>query len=93
MPTNIKEIATFAKESADKLGIEKFDIYGSSVDSTSVQVDQGEPKQVKATNLSGVTVRVWNKDNTMGVTSTTDIDPKGLELALKTAFEASSFGV
>ncbi|MGD1909671.1 MAG: TldD/PmbA family protein [Rivularia sp. (in: cyanobacteria)] len=90
---NIKEIATSAKESAEKLGIKKFDIYGSSVDSTSVQVDRGEPKQVKATNLSGVTVRVWNKDNTMGVTSTTDIDPKGLELALKTAFEASSFGV
>ncbi|MEM9927117.1 MAG: TldD/PmbA family protein [Cyanobacteria bacterium P01_D01_bin.50] len=90
---NIKEIATSAKESAEKLGIEKFDIYGSSVDSTSVQVDRGEPKQVKATNLSGVTVRVWNQHNTMGVTSTTDIDPKGLELALKTAFEASSFGV
>jgi len=90
---NIKEIATSAKESAEKLGIKKFDIYGSSVDSTSVQVDRGEPKQVKATNLSGVTVRVWNKDNTMGVTSTTDTDPKGLELALKTAFEASSFGV
>lgn len=90
---NIKEIATSAKESADKLGIAKFDIYGSSVDSTSVQVDQGEPKQVKASNISGVTVRVWNKNNTMGVTSTTDVDPKGLELALKTAFEASSFGV
>lgn len=90
---NIKEIATSAKESAEKLGIAKFDIYGSSVDSTSVQVDQGEPKQVKASNISGVTVRVWNKNNTMGVTSTTDVDPKGLELALKTAFEASSFGV
>ena len=90
---NIQEIAASAKECADKLGIKKFDIYGSTVDSTSVQVDQGEPKQVKATNLSGVTVRVWNQDNTMGVTSTTDIDSRGLELALKTAFEASSFGV
>lgn len=43
--------------------------------------------------VSGVTVRVWNEDNTMGVTSTTDVDPKGLELALKTAYEASFFGV
>ncbi|NJL81184.1 MAG: TldD/PmbA family protein [Richelia sp. RM2_1_2] len=90
---NIQEIAASAKESAEQLGIKKFDIYGSIVDSTSVQVDQGEPKQVKATNLSGVTVRVWNEDNTMGVTSTTDVDSKGLELALKTAFEASIFGV
>ncbi|MCX7595591.1 MAG: TldD/PmbA family protein [Fischerella sp.] len=90
---NINEIATYAKESAQKLGITKFDIYGSTVDSTSVQVERGEPKQVKASNLSGVTVRVWNEEKTMGVTSTTDVDPKGLELALKTAYEASFFGV
>jgi PmbA protein len=90
---NIKEIANHAKESAHQLGIKKFDIYGSTVDQTSVQVDQGEPKQVKASNLSGVIVRVWNQDNTMGVTSTTDVDLRGLELALKTAYEASFFGV
>ncbi|BAY75005.1 peptidase U62 modulator of DNA gyrase [Nostoc linckia NIES-25] len=90
---NINEIANYAKENADRLGIKKFDIYGSTVDDTNVQVDRGEPKQVKASNRSGVTVRVWNQDNTMGVTSTTDVDPKGLELALKTAYEASFFGV
>ncbi|MDM9379600.1 TldD/PmbA family protein [Chlorogloeopsis sp. ULAP01] len=90
---NINEIANHAKDSANKLGVRKFDIYGSIVDSTSVQVDQGEPKQVKASNLSGVTVRVWNEDHTMGVTSTTDVDPRGLELALETAYEASFFGV
>jgi len=90
---NINEIANYAKENADKLGIKKFDIYGSTIDETSVQVDQGEPKQVKASNRSGVTVRVWNEQNTIGVTSTTDVDPKGLELALKTAYDASFFGV
>jgi PmbA protein len=90
---NINEIANYAQENAQKLGIQKFDIYGSTVDETSVQVDQGEPKQVKASNRSGVTVRVWNEDNTIGITSTTDVDPKGLELALKTAYEASFFGV
>ncbi|MDB9337568.1 TldD/PmbA family protein, partial [Nodularia spumigena CS-590/01] len=47
---NINEIANNAKENASKLGIKKFDIYGSTVDETSVQVDQGEPKQVKASN-------------------------------------------
>lgn len=91
--TNITELADYAQASAEQLGIEKFDIYGSSVDETSVQVDTGEPKQVKASNRSSVMVRVWNADNTMGVTSTTDVDPKGLELALKTAHEASFFGV
>jgi PmbA protein len=90
---NIDNLATHAKTTASQLGIKKFDIYGSTVDETSVQVDQGAPKQVKASNRSSVTVRVWNEDNTMGVTSTTDVDPNGLKLALKTAYEASFFGV
>lgn len=90
---SIQEIASSAKAGADKLGIRKFDIYGATVDETSVKVDQGEPDQVKASNRSSVTVRVWNEENTMGVTSTTDVDPNGLELALKTAYEASFFGV
>jgi PmbA protein len=90
---NISEISSYAQSAAQKLGIKKFDIYGSTVDETSVQVDQGEPQQVKASNRSGVTVRVWNGENTVGVTSTTDVDPIGLELALKTAHEASEFGV
>ncbi len=90
---NIQELATHANEIADRLGIHKFDIFGSAVDETSVKVDQGNPDQVKASQRSSVTVRVWNDEQTMGVTSTTDIDPRGLELALKTAYEASFFGV
>lgn len=90
---NINEIASYAESAASKLGIKKFDIYGSAIDETSVQVDQGEPQQMKASQRSGVTVRVWNDDHTVGVTSTTDVDPVGLELALKTAHEASYFGV
>lgn len=92
MPS-IQELTSYVRESAQKLGIEKFDIFGSSVDETSVQVDRGEPKQVKASQRSSVTVRVWNENHTMGITSTTDVDPDGMELALKTAYEASFFGV
>jgi PmbA protein len=44
---SINDLATYAQASAHHLGIDKFDIYGSSVDETSVQVDQGAPKQVK----------------------------------------------
>lgn len=90
---NTKEIASYAETSARQLKIKKYDIYGSAVDETSVKVDQGEPKQVKSSNRSSVIVRVWNEDNTMGVTSTTSVDPNGIELALKTAYEASFFGV
>lgn len=89
---NIQTMAEQAEKISRQLGIDKYDIYGSSVDETSVQVDRGEPKQVKASQRSSVIVRVWNGDRQIGVTSTTDIDPAGLELALKTASEASSFG-
>jgi PmbA protein len=88
----ISEIASTAEASAKKLGIAKYDVYGSSVDETSVQVDKGDPKQVKASNRSSVIVRVWNQAGQIGVTTTTDVDPLGLELALKTAAEASAFG-
>jgi PmbA protein len=89
----VKEIAQIAQDCASKLGINKFDIYGSSVDQTSVQVFHGEPKQIKASQKTSVIVRVWNQDNTIGVTSTSDVDSLGIELALKTAYDASFFGV
>lgn len=89
----VQDIAQSAQSIAQKLGVQKYDLYGSIVDSTSVQVDQGDPKQVKSANRSSIIVRVWNEQGTMGVTSTTDVDPRGMELALKTAQEASVFGV
>lgn len=89
----VQTIAQQAGAIAQKLNISKYDIFGSAVDETSVQVDRGEPKQVKASNRSSVIVRVWNEQNQIGVTSTTDVDETGLEMALKTAAEASAFGV
>ena len=83
--TNIQDIAARAGSTAKKLGITKYDIYGSYTDKTSVQVDRGEPKQVKASNRSSIIVRVWNSSDRLGVTTTTDLDDSGLELALKTA--------
>jgi PmbA protein len=90
---DIADLSSTATTIASKLGISKFDIYGSTADETSVQVDRGVTKQVEASNLSEVTVRVWNPENTVGITTTTDLDPVGLELAIKTAYEASFFGI
>ncbi|MCY7367675.1 MAG: TldD/PmbA family protein [Chamaesiphon sp.] len=93
MSLNIQTVSSSARQIATKLGITKFDLSGSTVDETSVHVDKGEQKQVKASNRAGITVRVWNQENTVGITSTTNIDDIGLELALKTAYEASFFGI
>ena len=93
MSLNIQTVSDSARQIATKLGITKFDLSGSTVDETSVQIDEGEQQQVKASNRAGITVRVWNQENTVGITSTTNIDDVGLELALKTAYEASFFGI
>jgi PmbA protein len=90
---NISELAAIAQDKAQQLGIHKFDLSGSTVDESNVQVDQGAPKQVKASNRSSVTVRVWNEAQQVGIASTTDVDALGLEVALQTAQEASMFGI
>lgn len=93
MPTTeMTKIADQVQEIAERLQIHKFDISGSTVEETSVQVDQGEPKQVKASQRSALTVRVWNADQQVGITSTTETNPAGIELALQMAQEASTFG-
>ena len=89
---SVEKLVSDAKETATKLSIKKFDIYGAIVDETSAEVDSGAPKQVSASNRASITVRVWNDEGTVGVTSTTNIDPIGLELALQSAHEASFFG-
>ncbi|MCX5936419.1 MAG: TldD/PmbA family protein [Pseudanabaena sp. LacPavin_0818_WC45_MAG_42_6] len=89
---SVEQLVSDAKETANKLKINKFDIYGAIVDETSAEVDSGEPKQVSASNRASITVRVWNDHGTVGVTSTTNIDLIGLELALQSAHEASFFG-
>lgn len=92
MPLAIDALADQIQSIAQRLNISKYDISGSAVEETSVQVDTGEPKQVKASQRSGVTVRVWNAEGRVGIASTTDTDADGLELALQTAYEASFCG-
>jgi len=90
---NIQNLAHYAQNSAQNLGIKQYDIYGSSVEEAGVEVSFGEPKQVQASNRSSVIVRVWNEKAMIGVTSTTDLDANGIQLALQTALEASYFGI
>lgn len=92
MPLDIQQLTDTAQELAQHLGIDQFDLYGSAVDETSVKVDRGEPEQVKASNRSSITVRVWNRDRRIGITSTSDLNRAGLEMALTMAKDASDFG-
>ena len=64
-------------------GINQWDLGASCSTDTSVQVDRGEAKQMKGAQRSAITVRVWNGDGLVGVTSTSDLSDPGLAKALE----------
>ncbi|NDG00505.1 MAG: TldD/PmbA family protein [Synechococcaceae bacterium WBB_32_011] len=77
---------------AKQEGIQQWDMGAASGTDLSVQVDRGEPKQLKGAQRSAVTVRAWTSDGRVGITSSTDLSKEGLAQALKGAKEASAFG-
>jgi PmbA protein len=89
---NADQLRTDLERLAASNGIQRWDLGASCSTDISVQVDRGEPKQLKGAQRSAITVRVWNQDGLVGVTSTSDLSQAGLERALTGAQEASAFG-
>jgi len=91
-PLNISSIQSQLHSLAQREGVSKWDLGASRSSSASVQVDRGEAKQLKASQRSSITVRVWNQQGLVGITSTSDLSDSGLEKALMGAHQASAFG-
>ena len=47
---------------AQREGIKQWDLGAACSEDCSVQVDRGEAKQLKASQRSSITVRVWNSE-------------------------------
>ncbi len=77
----------YSKESE----IKKWDIGASSSRDVSVQVQQGNAKQLKGSQRNSLTLRVWNKNNKVGITSTSDLTTEGIKKAMRGAIEACHF--
>ncbi|MBW3041997.1 TldD/PmbA family protein [Prochlorococcus marinus] len=78
----------YSKESK----ISKWDLGASSSKDISVQVQDGNAKQLKGSQRNSLTLRVWNTNNKVGITSTSDLTSEGIKKAMKGAIEASRFG-
>ena len=91
-PLNVEDLRDQLHALATREGIRQWDLGASRGMNASVQVDRGEAKQMKAAQRSSITVRVWNEQGLVGVTSTSDLSPGGLEKALQGAYQASAFG-
>ncbi|MAS28672.1 MAG: peptidase C69 [Synechococcus sp. TMED187] len=89
---NVSDLRDQLDGMAHREGIHKWDLGASRSSNATVQVDRGEAKQLKASQRSSITVRVWNAAGLVGITSTTDLSPSGLERALIGARDASQFG-
>ncbi|WP_411867350.1 TldD/PmbA family protein [Vulcanococcus limneticus] len=85
-------LRTSLERLAASAGIRQWDLGAACSTDTSVQVDRGEAKQMKGAQRSSITIRVWNDDGLVGVTSTSDLSEAGLEKALAGARDASAFG-
>ncbi len=85
----LKDKLTFLSKN---ININKWDLGATLGEDTSVQIDKGEPKQLKASQKSSITLRVWNKNNSVGITSTSDLSDPGLKKALDSALIASDYG-
>ncbi|MBM5815104.1 MAG: TldD/PmbA family protein [Cyanobacteria bacterium K_Offshore_surface_m2_239] len=77
---------------ARRVGVRQWDLGASCSTDLSVQVDRGEPKQMKGAERRAITVRVWNEEGLVGITSTSDLSEEGLARALEGANQASAFG-
>ncbi len=88
-PTELNEfLIKFSKEK----DILKWDLGASYSRDISVQVQNGNAKQLKGSQRNSLTLRVWNNDNKVGITSTSDLTKQGIKKALKGAIESSFFG-
>ena len=76
-PLNVQALQDQLNTLAKREGISQWDLGASRSSSASVQVDRGEPKQLKASQRSSITVRVWNQQGLVGITSTSDLSESG----------------
>jgi PmbA protein len=87
-----QQLAQQLDQLARAQGIQRWDLGASCSTDSSVQVDRGESKQLKGAQRSAITVRAWNDQGLVGITSTSDLSPQGLARALRGAHDASAFG-
>ena len=89
---DLKEITKYITRGAESLKIKKWDFGASFSNDFSVQVDKGNAKQLKASQKQVLTLRVWNNNNLVGITTTSDLSENGLKNALYQANLASDYG-
>lgn len=91
MMHNIKKIQTEIKNLANSLGIQKFDVNGSFREEICASSKNKNPFALSCATKTNFFIRVWNKNNQVGVTNTSNLTNQGIKDALEIALESSHF--
>ncbi len=75
----------------EQLKIEKYDLFGVITEQASASSQEGKPFALNASFKSSVTLRVWNQENQIGVTHTSNLTLEGLQTAFKMAHDAAKY--
>ena len=89
---NVEQIHKDILNACSHLNISKWDISAITSKDSSVQVQNGEAKQLKGSQKCSISIRVWNNSNLIGTTSTSDLSKEGLTKAIRGAYESSKYG-
>ena len=92
MSLNIEQIKSEIHSIANSLGIQKYDVYGSTKEESSASSKNKKPFSLSSASKSSMLIRVWNQNNQVGVTSTSNLTRSGLSDALKLAHSSAEFG-
>ena len=84
-PLELNELLEkYSKESK----ISKWDVGASSSRDISVQVQEGNAKQLKGSQRNSMTLRVWNNNNQVGITSTSRSGCRSIEKQNRASIES-----
>jgi PmbA protein len=92
MSLNIEQLKSEIHSIANFLGIKKYDVYGSTKEESSASSKNKKPFSLNSASKSSMLIRVWNQNNQVGVTSTSNLTHNGLTDALKLAQSSAEFG-
>ncbi|WP_186645498.1 TldD/PmbA family protein [Fluviispira vulneris] len=92
MSLQIEQLVNDIKKIASNLNIEKFDIFGTEKEESSASAKDKKPFSLTSSIRSSLILRVWNKNQQMGVTRTSNLTTEGLTEAFELAKSSAEFG-
>lgn len=91
MSLNIEQLKSDIGSIAKSLGIQKYDVYGSTKEEMSASSKNKKPFALNSASKSHMLIRVWNRSDQVGVTSTSNLTYSGLTDALILAHSSAEF--